>query len=849
MDKVFVNTHHAYLNTKIVFKSNRNGVVIKDRLTGLSYTLLGEVSVYLCAGTHKFYGDDICEDIIVVIEDAVKYGGGKLRNAFVFDNNPWLFVITSDRMYATNLDTLEERVEYNLSPDSIVAFDTYYQETCDFFLLNTGKDYSIYNVVTGEQVIIFSQYIYGNSHLIIYKEGDTIIVFNYRKRKIIAKVSEQYSFGKKFFFVKNGYLWGLNLTTDYINKIDFVGPIDEHTTLSGDYLLKMCSDNSRTKLYKLFYLGNGENFFEETTLRLPYYIDSFCNMKTNEFPKLVEKVDKVIEDHNYLKYQICCHALAINKIEYTYENSTKMLVISGKLVSSPAIFSQDINISFSFKGVSTGHIGFDNVEYKIQNEEEGTELTAEKNVDLEIPKGGVELGCSSSNNLVVYRYNDNLYLKNIASNETSIIFEKSFDVSKYNSAYFTSDGKNVIVSMLDNVLGVIGLDEMTLTPFVMEGSTVSRHVSCNGYNPEIIFHNIDGRKPVWRDPITLKRIDDSDISNYIFKSPYGDYSASTQMKIVLYSRILRREITEEDVIELQNKYNWDTSSSEKKRELIIENRKELRKTMGDEELFKPIYEYTQKISSENNAGRTRLNAYMINDYMNIKPDFLPLIVEELGYVIVNNENKKEDQLILIGRNVWFLNYVSFSYDSRYIAFCAKMKKDTWRNSEEGVFEIYDIKAKKIVVRRDKENDLYAVWMSMFSNDGNVAYYDSHANTFLVKAEQDYQHTEIAPGKSLLCFSPSGQYIALSNQNYIDFTNHPNIEWGHQPSGNIFIHKVENFDKCVEHYNDFGEGIYGTSPKTRKAGNVAAAAFSSDEKRLLAVGDDGVLVIRNLHLDI
>ena len=87
--------------------------------------------------------------------------------------------------------------------------------------------------------------------------------------------------------------------------------------------------------------------------------------------------------------------------------------------------------------------------------------------------------------------------------------------------------------------------------------------------------------------------------------------------------------------------------------------------------------------------------------------------------------------------------------------------------------------------------------------------------------------------------------SLAKVQYIDYTHHPNSNWGHQPSGNIFIHSIDNVQKCLEHHNDFGEGIVGVASR---AGNVASAAFSSDERRLLAVGDDGVVVVRNLHLE-
>ena len=96
----------------------------------------------------------------------------------------------------------------------------------------------------------------------------------------------------------------------------------------------------------------------------------------------------------------------------------------------------------------------------------------------------------------------------------------------------------------------------------------------------------------------------------------------------------------------------------------------------------------------------------------------------------------------------------------------------------------------------------------------------------------------------MCFSPSGTYIAFSDQNYIDHEHHPGENWGHQPSGNIFIHKVNESSTCLQQFNDLGEGILGVATR---ANSVASAAFSSDEKRLLAVGTDGVIVIRNLHL--
>jgi hypothetical protein len=132
---------------------------------------------------------------------------------------------------------------------------------------------------------------------------------------------------------------------------------------------------------------------------------------------------------------------------------------------------------------------------------------------------------------------------------------------------------------------------------------------------------------------------------------------------------------------------------------------------------------------------------------------------------------KVEKRILIGRSVYFLNYVSFSYDSQYLAFGAKMRSDDFRLSEDGVFVLYDIKDEKEIIREDSNSNLCAVWMTMFSKTGNVAYYDSTANAYIATKESNYKHIDEIKGKSLLCFSPSGKYIAFSDQNYIGMIVH------------------------------------------------------------------------------
>jgi WD40 repeat protein len=142
----------------------------------------------------------------------------------------------------------------------------------------------------------------------------------------------------------------------------------------------------------------------------------------------------------------------------------------------------------------------------------------------------------------------------------------------------------------------------------------------------------------------------------------------------------------------------------------------------------------------------------------------------------------------------------------------------------------------------ENRQLSAIWSAVFSSKMDSAFYDSNPNSYIVHYNNGQFSTELVIDRSLLCFSPSGNYIAFSNQRYIDYQHHPDY-WGHQPSGNIFIHKVSDAQHTLLEFNDFAEGIKGVC---RRAGNVASAAFSQDESRLLAVGSDGTVVVRNLN---
>lgn len=853
MAKFTVNTHHAYLNSNIVIQTE-DRITIKDVCTGQKYEFLKVFETRLSAGLHVLQSAGHEEKI--VIEDAIKLGGGKIKNAFVFDKTPWAFVTTKDRLYITNTETHEEKVEYNITPDEIMSLPNYgyRKEPNEYFIFKSHDDYAVYNVQTGKIVFQFTKYIFANEHLIIFKQEDGVEVYDFCQRRTIVYFDGQYSFGNKFYFVKEKVLYGLNLSTSYINEVPSIENIEDTDMLFENYLLRLLSDCPKQKIYSYIWLGNGENEnrIVKTKLIFPYYIESWVGNATRNFLQVKSDCDDFIKKSResnlaYNNVHVMCFGLKIVKVHYQYECKKRMMEIHGEIVSYP---TTDLTIPFTVKGLNGNIVDFAEHIIEIPKEEcEDTDKFETSKPILSLDKDEKILGESESGKIVLTKGENGIFIHYLDKDKKFRILQNLFDNSNYANAYFTSDGKNVFLRINNKEAQLLGLDDLTTEPFEVDGFTLAKNEGYNGYNPEVSLST--NRSPVWRDPVTLNFIPEDEMSNHIFKSPNGKYVAKTQMATVLFNRLTKSEMTSNEVNEIKEKYNWGFNTSKEEKNIIIERRKHLAKQSDKKDLFGKIIEKYQNLYSdiENEEEREKKRSKLIEDnierFLTKECDFSSLIIDRLGYVCYRkNECDSKEKKLLIGRSVYFLNYVSFSYDSKYLSFAAKMKTDEFRFSQEGVFEVFDLEKEEIVNRAENihNHQLWAVWMTMFSKNGDVAFYDSCANAYLKHKVDNYNDTEEACGKSLLCFSPSGKFIVFSDQNYIDYTHHPNGNWGHQPSGNVYIHSVENFSECLEQYNDLGEGISGVATK---AGNVSSVSFSQDETKLLIVGNDGVVVIRNL----
>ena len=846
-----VNTHHAYLNTNVVIRNNTSEpIVVKDTTTSEEWVVNEEITVLFSAGIHQLVSEDTSTSI--VIEDAVKFGGSLIKNAFAFDNNPWVFITTKDRFYVVNTLTGEERVEHALNPDTIASFEKYSNgKPCEYFLFNNKKDYSIYNVETSKIIVTFSNHIYSNEHLVIYSHDENVIVYDYRLDKVIVEFDGQYSFGNKFYFVKDGKLHGLSLWTSYINTINETGVLTNDYLLYSNHLIKLISDSSNTKTYEFFSLGNGERHIKSTCVNFPYYVEQWEGHNLRNMSDARKELEEFKNDWKRLREfpHVLHHvfSIRISNVQYFWEKKVYNIKLSGFVQTYP---SMGWTVPFTLSGAEGSTISFRNCMIEDVQDTSTKNAKVEKET-YELPKEEKLLGKSMSGNIIISSCDNHIIFRNIKEDKKRQILEKIFDFSQYINAFFTSDGKNVVFENKNKEFNIIGFEDLSLDSFNVEGMTVPRRAGFNGYKPEIVIS--DSRKPVWRDPISLARVKEEDLSNYIFKSADGKFTASNNMRVIFRNRITGCDIPKEEYRKICNDYDFTWSDTDKEKEKKIALRKKLLDKEGKDILFQSVIKiFSNSILSDKyipeKQKKDKINKAIdsaVADYLEKRDRFTSLFIDPLGYVIYNSDRNKEEKKILIGRNVFFLNYISFSYNSRYLAFGAKMKSDEFRLSEDGVFVLYDLKEEKEVVRLDNGQNLYAVWMTMFNKDGDVAFYDSKADAYIVTAESCYKKIEKVSGKSLLCYSPSGKYIAFSDQNYIDYTHHPNANWGHQPSGNIFIHDAKNVQSSLEQYNDFGEGISGV---VSHSGDVASVAFSCDEKRLMAVGNDGVVVVRNLHLD-
>lgn len=442
--------------------------------------------------------------------------------------------------------------------------------------------------------------------------------------------------------------------------------------------------------------------------------------------------------------------------------------------------------------------------------------------------------CKSDNKLVCK--NNNVYnYYELSNSEWSEIKVISLEEEKHTKAKMSSDGKYLVYSKGGNKYALYNIvDQKEET--VLTGNFVDFDKTGN----LLFMGDANGRRVNHRElriynPITFKW-EKTDAQNFTFVSPDGKLYAKTGVKTRYFNRLTNEEITKAEFIRIQNEY--DTSHSVKHTEeqkIEIENK---RKSL--------VSEYTEYFESYL-SGKNYKNEWI--DYIQqiTYTSFSMTFLQFKQYVVIGIVNSEQELDIELNSALNFLNYVSFSYDNKYVGIVGKPGNNGYLKL---VKIDYNEKTNSLSLEReicDTEIARLATWICAFTKNGLFGTYDSTPDLYIMeqsdfeKFNEDNAHDFDfirnqfrIEGRSLLCFSPSGKLMALSNQGYEPISLGGK---GHVPSNNVYIYNTET-RQMLSHWQDHGDKIAYR--------NIVNAGFSVDESKLMTVSLDGVIVVRNIN---
>ena len=397
----------------------------------------------------------------------------------------------------------------------------------------------------------------------------------------------------------------------------------------------------------------------------------------------------------------------------------------------------------------------------------------------------------------------------------NMIIDKSF----YSKAVFCSDGENIIYQKTGNqfFLRHIGSDEET--EFTPQNSIVRRNI--NGYIPYLDFDT--HRRPVYVDPVSLTRIEAAAARQFTYQSVDGRITHVDHNVVKYYSYEKEQYVSSDEYKSYVTKYDYETAAF-----FNLSKRKgpDYERAMENRKLYY-------------NLNKNWLKDLTLESFLDVDSVCNNYIFRREYYVRERVDGEILD--IRLPNALYFLNYVSYSYDNRYIIIAGRFPPGL---THKGLAMVYDVRERKIEYQSTSTK---AVWLGVFSKKGMVAYYDSVPNSFFSEESGKCESFIEIKGRSFLAFSPSGKYIAMSRQGYIPYCS-GEPHWGHQPSCDVYIVGSKALHLELAHFCDHGDQIEGYGRWDRTNASVASATFSKDDKKLMTVSKDGVVVVRNLHFD-
>lgn len=417
--------------------------------------------------------------------------------------------------------------------------------------------------------------------------------------------------------------------------------------------------------------------------------------------------------------------------------------------------------------------------------------------------------------------------------------EIQLDDHKYKESYLSPSGQFLVLQDENNKYVWYDIEKNETVKFISGNFLAFRN------DGSLVVEQDKTRAVKIIDPKTFQDITPPNYHHYRFMSPDGKLYAQVSSEVRYFNKLNGKEITLTEV----SKYRQDLDEPSFYLQEKEKEQAKLKVEKNREQIFTSFKRQFEELGVEDHSK--------INSQFVIKVDKFV----EIGIVGTNKTIE-----VQLPTDTNFYNYASFSFDNQYLGIVGKPTFGSINRSLILICSIsFDEKSNSLEINNNMISRFpsYAAWVCGFSKSGYFATYDSSPDTFLINIGNDffedetndlelrqninnsrnniynsYKRWNVIKGKNFLCFSPTGVFLALSEQGYEPLTKGG---YGHQESNVVHIAKT-NSGEIIDSFTGHGDKI-----KDNKTKKVTFVAFSEDEKRIMTLSSDGVVIIRDLNI--
>jgi WD40 repeat protein len=449
--------------------------------------------------------------------------------------------------------------------------------------------------------------------------------------------------------------------------------------------------------------------------------------------------------------------------------------------------------------------------------------------------GNIESHSKQLNKIVSHRTNK-IYLSKFNHQiEKYELSEIAIDDNKYRESYLSPNGQFLVLQDESNKYSFYDIEKGETINFISGNFLAFRN------DGSLIVEQDGSRAVKIIDPKTFQDITPPTYHHYRFMSPDGKLYAQVSSKVRYFHKLNGKELKVEEV----SKFRQDLDEPS----IFLEEKEKEQAKIRVDKNRQLIF----------NSYKEQFQSLGLEDYTKINSHYVVKIEKYTEFGITGTSIVKE---IVLPEDTQFYNYASFSYDNKYLGLVYRL------GTGGGIHFIkinFDEKKSSLEILDTylSRYPRYASWVCGFSKTGYFATYDSTPDTYIlfvddglfnsktteVELRQNiynsktniyhtYKKWNEIKGKNFLCFSPTGNFLALSEQGYEPLTLGG---YGHQESNVVHIAKTGN-GQIIDSFTGHGDKI-----KDNKTKKVTFVAFSEDESRIMTLSSDGVVIIRDINI--